>query len=407
MQYEAQDVVETQCCIVGAGPAGAVLGFLLARAGVPVTVVESHSDFDRDFRGDTIHPAVMEIMDQLGLAEGLLQLRHSKIHAAVIQTPAAGVTIAEFRRLRTAYPFITMLPQVDFLGFITAKARAYPNFQLLMGGRVEELVEEDGVIRGVRYRSDDGRRQIRAVLTVGADGRGSLVRHLAGFRSVKTSSPMDVLWFRLPRYPTDVATENITFRVQTGRLMIVFDRSDCWQVAYVFAKGTYRRLREAGLGALRTSIAELAPEFADRVEALEDWKQVAVLSVESGFVERSYRPGLLLIGDAAHIMSPVGGVGINLAIQDAVVAANILTGPLEAGRIRLSDLAAVQRRRGWPTRVIQAFQSVAQKRLIAGALDSTRPFQLPLPLRLLRRAPILNALPAWLIGFGPWRARVK
>ena len=266
---------------------------------------------------------------------------------------------------------------------------------------------QDGVIRGVRYRSDDGRHQIRAALTVGADGRGSLLRHLAGFRSVKTSPPMDVLWFRLPRYPTDVATESITFRVQTGRLQIVFDRSDCWQVAYVFAKGTYRRLREAGLAALRTSIAELAPEFAERVEALEDWKQVAVLSVESGFVKRWYRPGLLLIGDAAHIMSPVGGVGINLAIQDAVVAANILTGPLGAGRIRLSDLAAVQRRRGWPTRVIQAFQSVAQKRLIAEALDSTRPFQLPLPLRLLRRAPILNALPARLIGFGLWRARVK
>ena len=407
MKHEARDLAETQCCIVGAGPAGAVLGLLLARAGVPVTVVESHSDFDRDFRGDTIHPAVMEIMDQLGLAEGLLKLRHSKIHAVVIQTPAGAVTMAEFRRLRTPYPFITMLPQVDFLEFITTKARAYPNFRLLMGRRVEELVEEDGVIRGVRYRSDDGRHQIRAALTVGADGRGSLVRHLAGFRSAKTSPPMDVLWFRLPRYPTDVATESITFRVQTGRLLIVFDRSDCWQVAYVFAKGTYQRLREAGLAALRTSIAELAPEFADRVEALEEWKQVAVLSVESGFVKRWYRPGLLLIGDAAHIMSPVGGVGINLAIQDAVVAANVLAGPLGAGRVRLSDLAAVQRRRGWPTRVIQAFQSVAQKRLIAEALDSTRPFQLPLPLRLLRRAPILNALPARLIGFGLWRARVK
>ncbi len=384
MKHQARDLVETQCCIVGAGPAGAVLGFLLARAGVPVTVVESHSDFDRDFRGDTIHPAVMEIMDQLGLAEGLLKLRHSKIHAAVIRTPAGAVTMAEFRRLRTPYPFITMLPQVDFLEFITAKARAYPNFRLLMGRRVEQLVEEDGVIRGVRYRSDDGRHQIRAALTVGADGRGSLVRHLAGFRSVKTSPPMDVLWFRLPRYPTDVATESVTFRVQTGRLLIVFDRSDCWQVAYVFAKGTYQRLREAGLAALRTSIAELAPQFEDRVEALEDWKQVAVLSVESGFVKRWYRPGLLLIGDAAHIMSPLG-----------------------AGRIRLSDLAAVQRRRGWPTRVIQAFQSVAQKRLIAEALDSTRPFQLPLPLRLLRRAPMLNALLARLIGFGLWRARVK
>ena len=407
MKREAGDVAETQCCIVGAGPAGAVLGFLLARAGVSVTVVESHSDFDRDFRGDTIHPAVMEIMDQLGLAEGLLKLRHSKIHAAVIRTPDGAVTLAEFRRLRTPYPFITMLPQVDFLEFISAKARAYPNFRLLMGRRVDELIEEDGEIRGVRYRSDGGRHEIRAALTVGADGRGSLVRHLAGFRSEKTSPPMDVLWFRLPRYPADAATGSVTFRVQTGRLLIVFDRSDCWQVAYLFAKGTYRRLREAGLEALRTSVAELAPEFADRVEALDDWKQVAVLSVESGFVKRWYRPGLLLIGDAAHIMSPVGGVGINLAIQDAVVAANVLAGPLGAGRVRLSDLAAVQRRRGWPTRVIQAFQSVAQKRLIAEALDSARPFRLPLPLRLLRRAPVLNALPAWLIGFGPWRARVK
>ena len=235
-------------------------------------------------------------MDQLSLAEGLLKLRHSKIHDVVIQTPDGAVTLAEFRRLKTPYPFITMLPQVDFLEFIGAKARAYPNFRLLMGRRVDELIEEDGEIRGVRYRSDGGRHEVRAALTVGADGRGSLVRHLAGFRSVKTSPPMDVLWFRLPRYPADAATGSVTFRVQTGGLLIVFDRSDCWQVAYLFAKGSYRRLREAGLEALRTSVAELAPEFADRVEVLDDWKQVAVLSVESGFVKRWYRPGLLLIG---------------------------------------------------------------------------------------------------------------
>ena len=250
----------------------------------------------------------------------------------MIQTPDGAVTLAEFRRLTTSYPFITMLPQVDFLEFISAKARAYPNFRLLMGRRVDELIEEDGEIRGVRYRSDGGRHKIRAALTVGAGGCGSLVRHLAGFRSVKTSPPMDVLWFRLPRYPADAATGSVTFRVQTGRLLIVFDRSDCWQVAYLLAKGTYRRLREAGLEALRTSVAELAPEFADRVEVLDDWKQVAVLSVESGFVKRWYRPGLLLIGDAAHIMSPLGGTGINLAIQDAVVAANVLAGPLGRSR---------------------------------------------------------------------------
>jgi 2-polyprenyl-6-methoxyphenol hydroxylase-like FAD-dependent oxidoreductase len=403
-------VERTTCCVAGGGPAGVVLALLLARAGVVVTLLEAHPDFDREFRGDTIHPSVMEIMEQLGLAERLLELRHTEIRSASVQTVAGPFTPLDFSHLNTKYPYITMMPQTSFLEFITGEAKRYPNFRLVMEARVRELVEEDGVIRGVRYEADDGRHEVRAVLTVGADGRGSRMRRLAGFEPIKTSPPMDILWFKVPREADD--PEGAMGRVGRGHIAILLDRFDYWQAGYVIPKGTYPELRHEGIESLRRSFAELIPEFADRLERLEDWKQVSLLSVESSRCPRWYRPGLSLIGDAAHVMSPVGGVGINYAIQDAVVASNVLAEPLKESQARLKDLnvkylAAVQRRRELPTRFIQAIQTQIQRRVLASVLRSEEPLAPPGWLRLLPRVPLVRSVPARIFGLGLWPVRVK
>ena len=407
---EVIGVERTTCCVVGGGPAGAVLALLLARAGVGVTLLEAHPDFDREFRGDTLHPSVMEIMDQLGLAERLLELRHTKVRSLTFRTVSGPFTPVDFSSLNTKFPYITMMPQTSFLEFITGEAKRYPNFRLLMGARVRELVEEDGVVRGVRYEGEGGWREVRAVLTVGADGRGSRVRRLAGFEPAKTSPPMDVLWFKLPRRQDD--PEGVMGRFGRGHIAILLDRFDHWQVGYVIPKGTYPELRHEGIEALRRSIAELIPEFAGRVEHLEDWKQVSLLSVESSRCPRWYRPGLLLIGDAAHVMSPVGGVGINYAIQDAVVAANVLAEPLRESQAQLKELdvrylAAVQRRRELPTRFIQAVQTQIQRRVLASVLRSDQPLAPPSWLRLLPRVPLVRSVPARIFGLGLWPVRMK
>jgi 2-polyprenyl-6-methoxyphenol hydroxylase-like FAD-dependent oxidoreductase len=400
-----REVHQADCCIVGAGPAGAVLALLLARRGISVLLLEAHGDFEREFRGDTIHPSVMEIMEELDLAERLLEIRHTKIHSLTIQTDEGPVTIADFGRLKTPYPFITLLPQSRFLEFVTGEASRFPHFRLEMGARVRELIDEDGAVRGVRYLGRDGWHEARALLTVGADGRFSRIRQAAGLESIATSAPMDVMWFHLPRRPDD--PEGIIGVFRPGRILVLLDRSDYWQVGYVFPKGGYQKLRAGGVEALRRSVAELAPQFADRVEVLKEWTQVSLLSVESNRLRRWYRPGLLLIGDAAHVMSPVGGVGINYAIQDAVVAVNVLGGPLKAGRVSLEDLDTVQRRREWPTRIIQAFQSLIQRWLVSGALGATQPFRLPIMFRLVLSLPILRNLPGRLIGIGVWRVHVE
>jgi 2-polyprenyl-6-methoxyphenol hydroxylase-like FAD-dependent oxidoreductase len=396
---------ETTCCVVGGGPAGTVLSLLLARKGVPVVLIEAHEDFDRDFRGDTLHPSVLELMDALGLAERLHELRHSKISTGIVMTEEGPTTLADFRRLKTRFPYIMMLPQKDFLAFIVEEAKRFPSFELRMGARVEELIEEEGTVRGVRYEDDEGRHEVRAALTIGADGRSSRVRHLGGFEQVKTSPPMDVLWFRVPRHKGDPEGGVAYFR--GGHGIVMLDRGEDWQVANLILKGGFREVRAAGVGALRESLKATAPQFAERFEHLKDWKQVSMLSVESSRVTRWDKPGLLLIGDAAHVMSPVGGVGINYAIQDAVVTANILTEPLRSGTLTTANLREVQRQREWPTRLIQSLQTRIQKRIIAAALDPRRTFRIPLVLRLLLRVPVLRDLPARIIGFGFKRVRVK
>ncbi|CEJ43184.1 FAD-dependent oxidoreductase [Umezakia ovalisporum] len=388
------DLKNTDCCIVGGGPAGAVLALLLARQGICVILLEAHKDFDRDFRGDTIHPSVMEIMEELQLSNPLLQLPHSKIDCLRIRTPENAFTLADFSHLKTRYPYITMMPQVRFLEFITQEAEKYPNFHLIMGANVQELIEENGIIQGVRYRGGGGWHEVRATLTIGADGRYSRLRQQAGFELIQTSPPMDVIWFRLPRQPGDPGGG--IGNLAQGRILVMLDRGDQWQLAYVIPKGGYQQIRAAGVEEFKKSVVEIVPTLSDGIESLQDWSQIFLLSVESSRVKRWYCPGLLLIGDAAHVMSPVGGVGINYAIQDAVVAANILTRPLKNKCVELADLAKVQSQRELPTRIIQAFQSFIQKRILAEILESRQSFQPPVWLRL----PILRDLPARLIGMG-------
>jgi 2-polyprenyl-6-methoxyphenol hydroxylase-like FAD-dependent oxidoreductase len=377
--------------------------------GVPVTLLEQHKDFDRDFRGDTIHPSIMEILDQIGLAEPLHQLRHAKIYGPTLQIANTTFKPIDLRRLKTRFPYIFLVPQARFLEFLAADASKHPDFRLVMGANVEHLIEEDGQVRGVRYQAHDGMHEVRAQLVVGADGRFSRVRHLTGFEPIKTSAPMDILWFRLPHIPGDLpeGEGRVLGGFGAGRMLAVFDRFDYWQVGYVFPKGRYQNLRAAGLDALRESIVEVEPAFAEHVKTLTDWHQFSLLSVESSRCPRWFKPGLLLIGDAAHVMSPVGGVGINYAVQDAVVAANILATPLRAGHFQLSDLAKVQQEREWPTKAIQAAQSAVQNRILTSVLSSQTVPRIPWFAGAFFAIPFLRDIPARILAFGVRRVRVQ
>jgi len=400
----------TGCCIVGSGPAGAMLTLLLARRGVRVTLLEMHHDFDREFRGDTVHPSTIEILDQLGFAERVHELRNSKVSAPTLLTTRGPFTPFDLSRLKTRYPYILMVHQKDLLGLLTQEATRYPGFRLLMGANVTDLIREDGMVRGVRYQTDDGVHELRALLTVGADGRFSRVRHLAGIEPLRTSPPMDVLWFRLPHLPEDIDAPGGAFGgFARGHILGAFDRKDYWQAAFVIVKGSYQSLRAEGIEGLRRHIVEIDPRLAKHVESLTDWRQVSLLSVESSRCPRWYARGLLLIGDAAHAMSPLGGVGINYAVQDAVVAANLLTKPLLDGRVPTDQLRAVQRKREWPVRIIQGFQAQLQKRVIATALRAQEQPGLRIPwfIRAFTRIPFLRDVAPRIMAMGVVRVRVE
>ena len=320
-QATSLNLQQTACCIVGSGPAGAFLALLLARKGVPVILLEAHTDFGREFRADSVHPAIMENLEHLKLADKVLQLPHTRMGGISFISKGGTFTISDFTRLRTKYPYMLMVPQPRFLEFLTDQAKQYPNFRLVMGARAERLIEEDGVIRGVVYREQDGFHEVRAQLVVGADGRFSRTRQLAGLEPEKLSPPMDILWFYLPHYQSDPDAAG-AIHLGPGHFAILFDHFEQWQVGYAIQPGTYQQVKDAGLDPLRRALCELIPWLADRVDTLQDWnQQISLLSVQTSRVPRWYRPGLLLIGDAAHTMNPVGGFGNNLAIQDSIIAA--------------------------------------------------------------------------------------
>jgi 2-polyprenyl-6-methoxyphenol hydroxylase-like FAD-dependent oxidoreductase len=401
-------VTHTTCCIVGGGPGGLMLALLLARRDIPVTLLEAHPTFDRDFRGDTIHPGLLEILDQLGLADRLHDLPHVKMYGPTFITPAGPFMPFDFRNLlRTRFPYIMWMPQPRFLEFLAREAGHFPSFRLVMGANVQRLVIEDGIVCGVRYRMANGWHELRAPLTVAAYGRFSRLRKEAGFRTRRTSAPVELLWFRLPRMACDPeGTGIVSPRFGPGHILLMIDRADHWQVGYFFRAGTYQKLRASGLEAMRQRIVSLEPRFADNVKALTDWHQLSLLSVASSRCLHWYRRGLLMIGDAAHTMTPAAGAGIKYAMEDAVVAANVLTEHLRAGRVQLRDLAEVQRRRIWPTRIIQALGALGLLG-IGRALRSRAPMGgIPRALRIAFNLPLISRFFARMLAFGLWRVRV-
>jgi 2-polyprenyl-6-methoxyphenol hydroxylase-like FAD-dependent oxidoreductase len=390
--------LHTTCAIVGGGPAGMMLGYLLARAGVGVVVLEKHADFLRDFRGDTIHPSTLELMHELGILEQFLARPHQE--ARKIQACVGGemFQIADFTHLPTHCKFIAFMPQWDFLNFIAEQAKSYAQFDLRMQVEVLELIEEQGNVVGVRANSPQGPLVVRADLVIGADGRHSTVRQQAGLVVEDIGAPIDVLWMRLPRHAGD--PEQLVGRFDRGLVLVLIDRGDYWQAAFIIHKGAYEQIRAAGLSAFRESIARIAPFLSDRVGELKDWEQIRLLTVAVDRLQKWYRPGLLCLGDAAHAMSPVGGVGINLAIQDAVAAANMLAEPLAQRRVTLEQLAAIQQRRTLPTKVIQSFQVFVHRRFLSKVIAGDRPTRLPWFMRLALGIPWTRRIPAFMLGIG-------
>jgi 2-polyprenyl-6-methoxyphenol hydroxylase-like FAD-dependent oxidoreductase len=390
--------ISTTCCIAGGGPAGMMLGFLLARAGVNVVVLEKHADFFRDFRGDTIHPSTLELMYELGLLDRFLKLPHQKIERISVQIGDQHLTMIDLTHVPTHCRYVALMPQWDFLNFLAEQGRRYKTFDLRMRAEATDLIEEAGRVVGLTAQTPDGQLMIRADLIVGADGRHSTVRKKAGLKGDDYGAPMDVLWFRLARKTTDPVD---TFgHIEAGAMMVMLDRGDYWQCAYVIPKGGIERVKAAGLEAFRQRVVALSPFLADRVGELRSWDDVKLLSVAVDRLRQWWRPGLICIGDAAHAMSPVGGVGINLAVQDAVAAANRLAAPLKTRTVSEEDLRAIEARRTLPVRVTQAIQLAMQNRIIGRALAGTRRPKPPLLFKLFDMFPVLRRIPARLLGIG-------
>ncbi len=392
------ETLSVQCCIAGGGPAGMMLGLLLARAGVSVLVLEKHADFLRDFRGDTLHPSTLEIMHELGALERFLRLPHQKVSRINARFGNLEFTVADFSHLPTQCRYVAFMPQWDFLNFLVEEGSRYPTFQVRMSAEVTDLIEDKGSVVGLRAETPNGLLEARTALVVGADGRHSIVRRKAGLSVEEFGAPMDVLWFRLSRKADDPVDP--MGRFDAGRIFIMLNRGDYWQCGFVIAKGSLAEVRAKGIPAFRDSVAKLAPFAADRVHELREWEPIKLLTVQVDRLRQWYKPGLLCIGDAAHAMSPVGGVGINLAIQDAVATANLLWQPLRDGRVTEADLVKVQARRAWPTKVTQRVQLIVQKRVISRVLSRESPLTPPYALRLLARFPFLRRIPARMIGLG-------
>ncbi|MEH6807421.1 MAG: FAD-dependent oxidoreductase [Hyphomonas oceanitis] len=387
-----------QCCIAGGGPAGLMMGYLLARAGVDVIVLEKHADFLRDFRGDTVHPSTLQLFKELGLDEGLLTRPYQKTEHLMVSISGEPYKVADFSRLPLEHGFIAMMPQWDLLDFVADTARELPNFRLFMSTKAETLIEEDGKVAGLRAEGEDGPLEIRSLLTVAADGRDSRLRDQSGLEVEDMGAPIDVFWMRLPR-KADAALDSMA-RADADGFLVLINRGDYWQCALPFPKGAADTIRAEGLEAFRERIGRLAPDLASATGAIGSWDDVKLLTVQMNRLKTWWRTGLLCIGDAAHAMSPIGGVGINLAVQDAVAAARMIAPDLREGRAPDAKLAAVQKRRDWPARMTQRAQIAAQDRVLVPVIRGGAPLKAPFIFKLIDRVPILRGLTARAVGMG-------
>jgi 2-polyprenyl-6-methoxyphenol hydroxylase-like FAD-dependent oxidoreductase len=399
MDSGASRSINVRCCIVGGGPAGMMLGYLLGRAGVEVVVIEKHADFFRDFRGDTVHPSTLQVMDELGLIDGFLKLPHQRIQKMDGLFGGTPVRVADLSRLDVKYPFIAFMPQWDFLNFLRESGRRFPSLKVLMSTEATDLIRNGQRVVGIRAKTPEGPLDIMADLTIACDGRHSIVRERAGLAVEEIGAPMDVLWFRAGKRADE--TESVFARVDPGRMMVTFDRGDYWQCAYVIAKGQYDAVKARGLQALLDDVVRMAPVLKPGIADVKSWDDVKLLTVAINRLKRWTLPGLLCIGDAAHAMSPMGGVGVNLAVQDAVAAANLLAAKLVAGCPTEAELDAVRQRREFPVRVTQRMQVIGQDTIVRAALGGAgQPLKVPVALRLITAFPWLQGATARFIGLG-------
>jgi 2-polyprenyl-6-methoxyphenol hydroxylase-like FAD-dependent oxidoreductase len=391
--------IQARCCIVGGGPAGMMLGYLLGRAGIETLVLEKHADFFRDFRGDTVHPSTMQVMDELGLTDGFLKLPHQQLQKMDGIFGAASIRVADLSRLKVKYPFVAFMPQWDFLNFLRESGKRFASLKVMMNAEATGLIWSGKKVVGVNADTAEGPVEIRSELTVGCDGRHSIVRQRADLEVKEIGAPMDVLWFRVGK--REAENESVFARVETGKMMVTFDRGDYWQCAYVIAKGQYDSVKARGLDAFRDDVIGMAAILKSGMSDVKSWDDVKLLTVAINRLTRWTRPGLLCIGDAAHTMSPIGGVGVNLAIQDAVATANLLAAKLIIGCPSEDELDAVRRRREFPMRMTQAMQVVVQNKLIGAALKpGDQPLRPPLFARIVSAIPWLQGITARFVALG-------